>query len=112
MTDLDKWDGYCARAAEQYKHCVYAERTFKALRDARLAALKIEKRKANTEASNAELEMLAKGSPEWKAFLDEQLEVLKEAGQKKIQYENAKRRYETAREHEWTKRAELARLSG
>lgn len=76
-----------------------------------MAALKMELRESmEGKPSESELETRARATQKWRDFRKEQFEMLREAGRKQIQYENAKRRWETARSALSLKKMEMERL--
>lgn len=107
---LAEADDRAAKAAQGYQDHVYALKIFESLSKDMLAALKMEMREQYGKASDAELETRARASEKWKIFRDEQIKILKEAGRKQIQYENAQRRFEAARSGFSMRRAEVGRL--
>lgn len=108
-----KADDIAAKAAQQYADHVYAMKIYEGMCKDYLAALKMEFRsKGAGKASQAELECIARASEEWKEFREQRMEILKEAGRKEVLYENAKRRWETARSNMSLKREEIKRFKG
>jgi hypothetical protein len=90
---LQEADDLCAKSAERFQDYVYEKTLFDQLAKDFLASLKMN----YSGESDAGAETAARASGEWKMFRAEQMERLKEAGRREIQYENAKRRWETAR---------------
>ena len=107
-TDLEKWDNLAAKAAQEYAEYVYSEKLFEALSKDMLAAL-MNKLVLNKD-SIAHREMVARASDEWRAFREEQMKVLKEGGKRRIKYDNAQRRWETARSLLSAKKKEMERI--
>ena len=107
--DLSYWDDQCAKAAEKYKDHLYAEKLFESLSKDMLAALKMKERREHPDASETELETRARASEEWKTFRKEQFQVLRDASRAEITYDNARRRWETARSKLSIKKKEIDR---
>ena len=110
IEELAKRDDLAAKAAQKYASQVYQKLIFEALSKDMLAAIKFELKKELSDASDAELEMRARASENWKKFREEQFVMLKEAGKAQIQYENALRRFEAVRSGLALKREEVKRF--
>jgi len=109
---LSQCDERAAKAAERYQDYVHQKKLFESLCKDMLAALALEIKIKLPEASQAEIDMRARASEEWKTFRDAQIEQLREAGKRWIQFENAVRRWETSRSGLSTRKKELERIGG
>ena len=107
---LEKLAHGCTEAAREYADYVHQERFFKVLSDAKLASLIMEAKVNDPDQSNVGLENIAKSSDSWIVFIEEQTKMLKQAGRRKIKYENAIRLWETERSMLALRREEFKRL--
>lgn len=106
---LAEMDDNAAKAAEAYQDYVYQLKIFEGVCKDFLSALKMEIRKEIGDTSDAELETRARASNRWKEFRHEQFKALKEAGRRSVRWENAQRRWETARSGLSLRREEVKR---
>lgn len=110
--ELARRDDIAAKAAQGYADHVYALKIFEAMCKDFLAAEKMRLRadEKHKTSSDVMLETEVRASKEWKIYRDEQIKTLREAGRKQILYENAQRRWETARSGLSARKKEVERL--
>lgn len=117
MEDLEQnlidADERAAKAAKAYSEHVFTWKLFESHSKDMLASLKFKiKKESGQKISDAELEMLARASDEWKVFRSEQMKQLKEAGKAQIAYDNAQRRWDTQRSILSVRKTEVKRFGG
>ena len=109
-SDLEKYDDLAAKAAKAYSEYVHERFLFAELSKDMLAALKMEiLAESDGKMSDAECDTRARASAKWKEFRVGQEKRLRDAGRAEIVYENAKRRWDTARSGLAIKRTEMER---
>lgn len=101
-------------AGEEYADFMFVKETLHQMRDAYLASLKMEKLQENLDVKISEtaLDRMAMGTKEWRDFCEAQRDEYRKAGQKKIRYENAQRRWESIRSAIAIRREEVRRFGG
>lgn len=111
---LQERDDHAAKAAKEYQDHVFALKIYEGLCKDFMAAIKMQIRAENPgqKISESELETRARSMKEWLNFRNEQMEVLREAGRRQMQYENAKRRHQTAVSGLAMRREEVRRFQG
>ena len=107
---LAEWDDHASKAAEAYAELYYEEKIHEQMAKDSLAAIKIDLAQEHKGASQTELESMARASMTWKLFRKEQFEVMRKVGKARIKYDNAQRRWETARSALAMRRAEMGRI--
>ena len=105
---LEQLSEECLKVARAYADYVNFETLFRERAKDFLAALMIESRAQ--DMSETASENVARATENWIKFREEQFKELKKAGRLKIQYEEAKRKWETERTIQATKREEFKRL--
>jgi hypothetical protein len=101
----------CSKAAEAYQDFVNQEKIFQVLHAGKLAAVMMKFKEENPDDSQSALEMKAKSSMDWKLFVGEQIRLLKEAGRRWVQYQEAIRQWDTERSRLAAFREEFKRIS-
>ena len=112
VSELDRADVECQKAADELIKYGYADQRYKDQRNAVLAAERLKIRKANPEYSEAKLSALAEESEAYQGWLVFALRDLKKAGAARLNYSEKVRKWEHERQKIWTAEKELKRYGG
>jgi len=109
--DLDYWDNIAGKAASKYMEACMQKEEFDTVKSAFVEAEKAKIRALKPEASDAELTSRAKGSKVYQDFIREHVQKYNESNKARIAYQNAERRWSTARSGLTYRGREIERLS-